>query len=99
MYQSYSAYCEKTGEDKKSQQAFGRALSKAGYQRTRKNMGNHTVRIWKGLRALPLEIYRNVSQERDSYLTSYIIAPDVRKDTVTDGDGIYENFPEEDVIF
>lgn len=98
LYQSYSNYCERTGEEKKSQQAFGRALTNAGYQKTRRNIENHTVRMWKGLRVIPLSDYQNNNLSGDSWSFPYI-APYVQKDALTDNDGMSETFPEGDVVF
>ena len=94
LYKDFLHYCEQTGEEKKSQQAFGRALTNAGYQKIRKNIGGHTVRMWKGLSILPKDF--------TSYLEPYVppyVSPKVQKDIVTDNDGIDKNFFEEDVVF
>lgn len=98
LYQNYSDYCERTGEEKKSQQAFGRALKNAGYTSIRKNIENHTVRMWRGLRLLPLEVYENHSSGMECYKIPYV-PPYINKDIVTENDGIDENFLEEDVAF
>lgn len=94
LYKNFSDYCEQTGEEKKSQQAFGRALTNAGYQKIRKNVGGHTVRMWKGLSILP----RDFTSCLDPYTPPYV-PPKIKKDIVTDNDGVYENFLEEDVVF
>ena len=94
LYKNFSDYCEQTGEEKKSQQAFGRALTNAGYQKIRKNVDGHTVRMWKGLSILP----RDFTSCLGPYTPPYI-PPKIKKDIVTDDDGIYENILEEDVVF
>ena len=94
LYKNFSDYCEQTGEEKKSQQAFGRALTNAGYQKIRKNVDGHTVRMWKGLSILP----RDFTSCLDPYTPPYV-PPKIKKGIVTDNDGIYENFLEEDVVF
>lgn len=94
LYKNFSDYCEQTGEEKKSQQAFGRALTNAGFQKIRKNVDGHTVRMWKGLSILP----RDFTSCLGPYTPPYV-PPKIKKDIVTDDDGIYENILEEDVVF
>lgn len=84
LYQDYREFCKRTGEMPKSQQAFGKALNSGGFRKGRTG----TMRYWKGLklqRDLPdySEIQRNWGK--------------IKK--MTDDDGIYDEFPEEDVVF
>lgn len=53
LYDGYKKYCEETGEEIKSNQAFGRALSNAGFERSRTS----SCRSWKGLRILDVSTY------------------------------------------
>lgn len=53
LYDDYKKYCEENGEDTKSNQAFGRALSNAGFERIRTS----SCRSWKGLRISDVSTY------------------------------------------
>ena len=53
LYDGYKKYCEETGEEIKSNQAFGRALSNAGFERSRTS----SCRSWKGLQILDVSTY------------------------------------------